>query len=457
MDVLAPEESRLPLSRTLGEARVEADPQAAADLSRVCGHLPLALRICAANLDHNPWRTLREQAEELSDGDRLTALSVTGDQATAVRNAFALSYEALQAPARRMFRHLALLPGPETGLPAVAVATGTTVREAARLLEGLTVAHLLREHQPGRYRLHDLIALYAAERLRLEETDAVRRSASDTLYSWLLAAVNRCAHLLYPGMKQLLPTDEHGGQSDAVAPLPEITDGAAAIRWLDAELPNLSAAVHQAAAAGHPAAWLLADALRGHSWTRKNAVDWAALGQAALAAAHAARQPRAEAAMHNLLGIAHIQQSRPDTSIAHLEQFLALAEAADWPEGAATRTPTAAWSPGSAAGCGAVPSTSNGPWNSTGRVACRTGTRPSSATSPTSCAIWAGCPSRSTVSRARNVSRRTWTTSTTSCTGRPTSAGPGICSATPWARRTTFGPRWRWPGSGATWVARRMC
>ncbi len=204
LDVLAPEEARLLLSRTLGAARVEADPRAAADLARACGHLPLALRICAANLDNNPWRTLREQAEELCDGDRLTALSVVGDQATAVRNAFALSYDALEAPARRMFRLLALLPGPETGLPAVAVAAGTTVQEAARLLERLTAAHLLREHQPRRYRLHDLLALYAAERLRARRDD--RRppvTASDALYAWLLAAVNRCAHLLYPGMQQL--------------------------------------------------------------------------------------------------------------------------------------------------------------------------------------------------------------------------------------------------------------
>ncbi|MFI1705545.1 ATP-binding protein [Streptomyces griseoruber] len=336
VDVLAPEESRQLLSRTLGAARVDADPRAAADLARACGHLPLALRICAANLDHHPGRTLRDQAEELCGGDRLTALSVTGDRATAVRNAFALSYDALEAPARRMFRLLALLPGPETGLAAVAVTAGTTVQEAARLLERLTAAHLLREHRPGRYRLHDLIALYAAERLRLEESEAVRRAACDALYSWLLAAVNRCAYLLYPGMKQLLPGDAYGAGSDAVAPLPEVADGTAAIRWLDAELANLSGAVHQAAAAGRPAAWLLADALRGHSWTRKNAVDWTALGQAALAAARAAQQPRAEAAMHNLLGIAYTQQSRPDTAIAHFERFLALAEAAGWPEGAAT-------------------------------------------------------------------------------------------------------------------------
>ncbi|WP_256727040.1 BTAD domain-containing putative transcriptional regulator, partial [Streptomyces acidiscabies] len=251
VDMLTPEESRLLLRRTVGESRVDADLRAAADLADACGHLPLALRISAANIDHTPWRTLRDQADELREGDRLTALSVIGDRSTAVRTAFSLSYHALDAPVRRMFRLLALLPGPETGLQAAAVAMGTTTEDAARLVERLTAAHLLREHRPGRYRCHDLVALYAAERLRLEETDASRRAASDALYDWLLAAVDRCALLLYPGMRQRLPGVEDASRS-AAAP-PEITDAAAAQRWLDAELPNLAAAVHQAAAEGHQA------------------------------------------------------------------------------------------------------------------------------------------------------------------------------------------------------------
>ncbi|KND34186.1 BTAD domain-containing putative transcriptional regulator [Streptomyces acidiscabies] len=333
VDMLTPEESRLLLRRTVGESRVDADLQAAADLADACGHLPLALRISAANIDHTPWRTLRDQADELREGDRLTALSVIGDRSTAVRTAFSLSYHALDAPVRRMFRLLALLPGPETGLQAAAVVMGTTTEDAARLVERLTAAHLLREHRPGRYRCHDLVALYAAERLRLEETDASRRAASDALYDWLLAAVDRCALLLYPGMRQRLPGVEDASRS-AAAP-PEITDAAAAQRWLDAELPNLAAAVHQAAAEGHQAAWLLAGALRGYAWIRKHTVDWEALGQAALTAARAAGEPLAEAAMHHVLGHARVRQGRVATAITDFEQLLTLAEAAGWPEGAA--------------------------------------------------------------------------------------------------------------------------
>ncbi|MDX3149180.1 BTAD domain-containing putative transcriptional regulator [Streptomyces scabiei] len=349
VDVLSPEESRLLLHRTLGAERVDADPRAAAELAHACGHLPLALRIAAANLDHTPWRTLEEQAAELRDGDRLSALSVTGDATTAVRGAFDLSYQALDAPARRLFRLLALVPGPETGLDAAAVVAGLAPAEAAALLERLTAAHMLREHRAGRYRRHDLVALYAAERLRLEETAADRRAASEALYTWLLTATGHCARLLYPGQPPLPPTGTYGddkgdggddkgdggaGPGDAVPPL-RIPDAAAAIRWLDDELPNLAAAVQQAAAERHPASWRLADALRGHSWTRKTAVDWAALGRAALDAARAADEPVAQAAMHNLLGGAELHQSLPHAAIPHFERTLALSEEGGWPEGTA--------------------------------------------------------------------------------------------------------------------------
>ncbi|KFF96594.1 regulatory protein [Streptomyces scabiei] len=342
VDVLSPAESRLLLHRTLGAERVDADPRAAAELAHACGYLPLALRIAAANLDHTPWRTLEEQAAELRDGDRLSALSVTGDATTAVRSAFGLSYHALDAPARRMFRLLALVPGPETGLEAAAVVAGLAPAEAAGLLERLTAAHMLREHRAGRYRRHDLVALYAAERLRLEETATDRRAASEALYRWLLTATGHCAQLLYPGQAPLPPTGPDGdgggdggtGRGDALPPL-RIPDAAAAIRWLDDELPNLAAAVHQAAAEAHPASWRLADALRGHSWTRKTAVDWAALGRAALDAARAVDEPVAQAAMHNLLGAAELHQSLPYAAIPHFEQTLALSETGGWPEGTA--------------------------------------------------------------------------------------------------------------------------
>ncbi|QFQ97529.1 tetratricopeptide repeat protein [Streptomyces phaeolivaceus] len=335
LDVLSAEESRLLLVRTLGRARVDADPRAAADLARACGHLPLALRITAANLGDSPVRTLREQADELSEGDRLTALSVTGDRSTAVRAAFDHSYYALDAPVRRMFRVLALLPGPETGLRAAAVVAGTTPGEAAALLRRLTAAHLLREHRPGRYRCHDLVALYAAERLRDTEPESDRRAARRRLYDWLVAVVDHCAQLLAPGQQRLLPRGEGGG-ADAAAASAEIPDAPAAIRWLDTELANIAAVVHQAAAENHPASWLLADALRGHSWTRKLAVDWTALAEAALSAALSAEQPLAQGAVHNLLGNTQIQQGHPERAIVHFERLLALAEAAGSLEGAAT-------------------------------------------------------------------------------------------------------------------------
>ena len=49
----------------LGDARVDAEPTAAGELARLCGHLPLALRIAAANLTLHPDRTVAEHVAEL--------------------------------------------------------------------------------------------------------------------------------------------------------------------------------------------------------------------------------------------------------------------------------------------------------------------------------------------------------------------------------------------------------
>lgn len=71
LDALAPEEARILLARLLGAERVEAEPEAVAGLARLCGYLPLALRIAAANLADRQRTTVADYAAELAAGDRL--------------------------------------------------------------------------------------------------------------------------------------------------------------------------------------------------------------------------------------------------------------------------------------------------------------------------------------------------------------------------------------------------
>src|SRR5205823_13068251 len=101
----------------------------------------------------------------------------SGDTRTDIRAVFACSYRALSAGAARLFRLLGLHPGPDIALPAAASLAATPPAQARALLAELTRAHLLSEHIPGRYALHDLLRAYATEQARTHDTPAGRDPA----------------------------------------------------------------------------------------------------------------------------------------------------------------------------------------------------------------------------------------------------------------------------------------
>ena len=89
---------------------------------------------------------------------------------------FSSSYDAVSAPAARLFRLLGIHPGPDISLLAAASLGALDLDQARRVLDELTGASLVTEPAPGRYLLHDLLRAYAAE--RAEAQDAARRAAS---------------------------------------------------------------------------------------------------------------------------------------------------------------------------------------------------------------------------------------------------------------------------------------
>ncbi|MFI6497023.1 BTAD domain-containing putative transcriptional regulator [Nonomuraea typhae] len=157
------------LSALAGDSRVRADREAAERLSALCDGLPLALRIVGARLaDHPDW-TLAGLAGRLGDEQRLHELQI-GD--LAVRAVLASSWTALRdspnARDRTAARLLALLGAlhvPEVTVQLAAVLLGEDVAEseAAAALARLADANLVEDGYVGRYQVHDLIRLYAAE------------------------------------------------------------------------------------------------------------------------------------------------------------------------------------------------------------------------------------------------------------------------------------------------------
>jgi DNA-binding SARP family transcriptional activator len=333
LDVLDPDEADTLLGRILGDDRLRAEPDAAAELARICAYLPLALRIAAANLTDQPGHSIASFVAELAEGNRLAALQVDSDQQTAVRAAFDLSYTALDQDAQQLFRLLGLIPGPDVTADAAAALAGTTPRQARSRLGTLASAHLLDQHRPGRFAFHDLLRLYAAERVHDLESPAARTAARRRLLDWYLHTVDTAAGLLYSGMLRLPSPPSTAKPPQPVTTFPDHTQ---ALAWLDAERLNLVAAVQHAAEHGpRPAAWLLADALRGYFWAHMFTVDWLTVADSGLAAARADGDLRAEAAAQLSLADAHLCQGEYHQAIEHYTTSLTLNRQSGWLDGQA--------------------------------------------------------------------------------------------------------------------------
>jgi transcriptional regulator with XRE-family HTH domain/tetratricopeptide (TPR) repeat protein len=164
--------------------RATADQAAIAEVSELCGNLPLALRIAGSRLLSRPGWTAGYMASRLGDARRRLANLTAGD--LAVSAAFRLSYDQLNDQGRRLFRRLSLVPGDDAGPALAAVLAGCAPAEAEDGLEELADLGLLLAAADGRYRFHDLVRLFATERLEDEDLPVDQQAAADRMRCWLL-------------------------------------------------------------------------------------------------------------------------------------------------------------------------------------------------------------------------------------------------------------------------------
>lgn len=336
LDLLTADEAHRLLATVLGADRVGAEPDGAAALARACGHLPLALRVAAAALLDQPAAGIAEYAAALHRGDRLAGLTAAEEEHAGVRHAFDLSYQALPAPERTLFRLLGLIPTVDITAEAAAALADISPTAARRLLDRLAGAHLVTRPAPGRYGLHDLLRRYAADRAAREDGAAERRAAPRRLSDWYLLCADAAARRLYPQRLRLpvpVPSPRGPVPFDA-EPAPGTDPARAVLDWLDAERANLVATIRHTAAHGpRPATWLLADTLRGYFWLGMHTRDWTETAQLALAAAEAEGDPQAQAAA--LLSVGDTADRRNDRqrAIACYTRALELCEVTGWVPG----------------------------------------------------------------------------------------------------------------------------
>lgn len=240
LDLLSAWESHDLLSRRLGPERTAMEPEATTALIDLCARLPLALSIAAARAIVTPRMSLADLVGALHDvRDRLDTLDI-GDATTDLRAVFSWSYENLTATSARMFRLLAVHPGPDITVTAAASLAGTPVAEARRALGDLTRAHLLVEHTTGRYTFHDLLRAYATELAAARDSEEDHRDAVRRVLDHYLHTASRVEHLLSPDPIPLNLSPPQPGTTPETIGGPE-----QAARWMEDEHQVLIAVLTQ--------------------------------------------------------------------------------------------------------------------------------------------------------------------------------------------------------------------
>ena len=298
LDVLAPSQSVEMITTIVGAQRVAAEPDVAAEIARLCGHVPLAVRIAAARrLGRGHW-TLAHLADVLrEERGRLDEL-VAGD--LEVRTGCEMSYRRLPEPARRAFRLIGLLDAPDFACWTVAALLDMSVPAAERHLETLVDARLVSVTGPDetgelRYRLHDLLRLYARELAERDDTEPERSAAvRRALGGWLALAGEAAEHV--PGACYAVMH----GPAPRWSPTPELGNRLLAdpMRWFAAEAAALVAEVGQACDLRLAEyAWDLAASMERYCDVRGLYDDWLQMHERTLALCEETGDRRGEAVM----------------------------------------------------------------------------------------------------------------------------------------------------------------
>ncbi|WP_047871799.1 tetratricopeptide repeat protein [Nocardiopsis sp. RV163] len=250
-----------------------------------------------------------------------------------LRAVMTASYQALDEGTARFFRRLGLHPGPEFSPGAAAALTDTPQAKARRLLDRLVRANLVERPREDRYRLHDLVRLYAVERVRAEEGPEAPSEAVGRVARWYTHAAARAQRVEHPNFP-VVPGREQDHQ------LPEFDSVQDALTWFETERANLVAVVRAALDHGHrDTAWRLPASVYGLFELHRHWHEWRDLHAVGLRAAESAGTAFGLARNHLGMGDAHWLLDDPGSAVRHYESALeANREAGDpWVEGFALR------------------------------------------------------------------------------------------------------------------------
>ena len=258
LDTLPPGEAAGLLVRLAVRPGLSSADPGVAEITRLCGCLPLAIGMLARQLYHHPAWTLAGRAAELAAATGRLELLATENLSVAA--AFDLSYADLAPEQQRLFRRLALHPGTDIDPYAAAAVDGTGLAAARRGLEALYDQYLLTEPAPGRYRMHDLIREHARALTSRVDSGDDREQATGRLLDYYQHA-SAIADALMASQASTGPAPEAGTGPGL---LPVLAGEEQALAWARAERAGLLACLDQATAVGqHARVIALTAGLRG--------------------------------------------------------------------------------------------------------------------------------------------------------------------------------------------------
>jgi len=298
LDTLGPGEAADLFVRLAARPGLQPADGAVAEVTWLCGYLPLAIRLVAAGLCHHRAWTVSELAAELATArDRLAAMQA---EDISVAAAFDLSYQDLSSGQQRLFCRLGLHPGADIDGYAAAALDGADLQATRRRLGKLYDHNLIGERTRGRYRLHDLLREHARARAALGDPAENQAAIGRLLDYYMHTAVAASRYIAWrtfiadpplPAIRLTWPRELRTEQE--------------AIAWLRTERPNLHACVDYAAAHSRISHALripvaISDFLHAEGYWD----EAVALGQAAVAAAQMGNDQQGQAWALSSLGFA---------------------------------------------------------------------------------------------------------------------------------------------------------
>ncbi|WP_170185320.1 ATP-binding protein [Saccharothrix texasensis] len=325
IDALSESDSRRLLTDRLGSTLLSSDPVATDELLGWCGGLPLALSVLIGRVSASqPGLPLKIFAAELRDATtRLGALD-DGEPRASLSAVLSWSYRGLDGEQARLFDLLGLTPSGDISLSAAANLANLSDSSAKALLRSLERASLIQQHMSERYRMHDLLRLYAAERAFGKHTEGDRKAAMRRLVDYYLHTAHVGDRILHPH-RASVELDQRAPGCHSI----DLLDQSSAWTWFDAEHSCLLAVQRMALdQRWYAAVWQLAWVSDTFYTRRGRLYDHLVVWQVALDAVSRIDDGAIQATVHRLFGRACARAGRHTVAMSHLQRALVSAEAA---------------------------------------------------------------------------------------------------------------------------------